>query len=117
MKGAGCCCPALSSMRAAVPACRAEKSFTHRHLCEFTGLDMEMAIDRHYAEAMDVIDRLFVYMFSGLNGRCSAPHPLAAPLADHALVSHAELPQSDAAGRPACAESLEEAGTWEGKAR
>jgi hypothetical protein len=51
---------------------RAEKSFTHRHLCEFTGLDMEMAIDRHYGEAMDVIDRLFVYMFSGLNSRCSA---------------------------------------------
>ena len=55
--------------------CRAEKSFTHRHLCEFTGLDMEMAIDRHYGEAMDVIDRLFVYMFNGLNGRCSALSP------------------------------------------
>ena len=26
--------------------CRAEKSFTHRHLCEFTGLDFEMTIDR-----------------------------------------------------------------------
>lgn len=24
------------------PVFRAEKSFTHRHLCEFTGLDMEM---------------------------------------------------------------------------
>ena len=54
---------------------RAEKSFTHRHLCEFTGLDMEMAIERHYSEAMDVVDRLFVYMFNGLNARCSARSP------------------------------------------
>ena len=50
--------------------CRAEKSFTHRHLCEFTGLDAEMAIDAHYSEVMDVIDRLFVYMFNGIASRC-----------------------------------------------
>ena len=52
--------------------CRAEKSFTHRHLCEFTGLDAEMAIDAHYSEVMDVIDRLFVYMFNGIASRCGA---------------------------------------------
>ena len=50
--------------------CRAEKSFTHRHLCEFTGLDLEMAINEHYNEVLDVLDRLFVYMFSGLKSRC-----------------------------------------------
>ena len=49
--------------------CRAENSFTHRHLCEFTGLDFEMAINEHYSEVMDVIDKLFVYIFNGLNAK------------------------------------------------
>ena len=48
------------------PVFRAEKSFTHRHLCEFVGLDFEMAIKEHYFEILDVIDDLFVYMFDGL---------------------------------------------------
>lgn len=30
--------------------CRAENSYTHRHMCEFTGLDFEMAIYEHYFE-------------------------------------------------------------------
>jgi aspartyl/asparaginyl-tRNA synthetase len=33
-----------------VTTCRAENSYTHRHLCEFTGLDFEMAIYEHYFE-------------------------------------------------------------------
>lgn len=33
------------------PVFRAENSNTHRHLCEFTGLDFEMAIHEHYFEA------------------------------------------------------------------
>lgn len=32
------------------PVFRAEDSFTHRHLCEFTGLDVEMRINKHYSE-------------------------------------------------------------------
>lgn len=32
------------------PVFRAEDSFTHRHLCEFTGLDVEMEINEHYSE-------------------------------------------------------------------
>jgi aspartyl/asparaginyl-tRNA synthetase len=32
------------------PVFRAEDSHTHRHLCEFTGLDMEMQIYEHYYE-------------------------------------------------------------------
>lgn len=32
------------------PVFRAEKSFTHRHLCEFVGLDLEMAFKEHYHE-------------------------------------------------------------------
>ncbi|KAB2614438.1 aspartate--tRNA ligase [Pyrus ussuriensis x Pyrus communis] len=31
---------------------RAEDSFTHRHLCEFTCLDVEMEIKRHYFDVM-----------------------------------------------------------------
>jgi len=36
------------------PVFRAENSFTHRHMCEFTGLDMEMCINENYHEIMDV---------------------------------------------------------------
>ncbi|KAF8315422.1 aspartyl-tRNA synthetase, cytoplasmic [Clavulina sp. PMI_390] len=45
------------------PVFRAEHSNTHRHLCEFTGLDIEMAIDLDYHEAMDVIDGMLKHMF------------------------------------------------------
>lgn len=51
------------------PVFRAENSNTHRHLCEFTGLDMEMNIKEHYNEVLDVLDDLFVNMFDGLNER------------------------------------------------
>lgn len=53
--------------------CRREKSLTNRHLCEFTGLDFEMAIDWHYSEVLDVMDRLFVHMFSSLQSNCGLP--------------------------------------------
>jgi aspartyl-tRNA synthetase len=36
------------------PVFRAEDSNTHRHLCEFTGMDFEMAIYEHYYEVLDV---------------------------------------------------------------
>ncbi|XP_058222105.1 aspartate--tRNA ligase 2, cytoplasmic-like isoform X2 [Rhododendron vialii] len=52
------------------PVFRAEDSFTHRHLCEFTGLDVEMEIKEHYSEVMDIVDRLFVALFDSLNERC-----------------------------------------------
>ncbi|XP_022857457.1 aspartate--tRNA ligase 2, cytoplasmic-like [Olea europaea var. sylvestris] len=52
------------------PVFRAEDSFTHRHLCEFTGLDVEMEIKEHYSEVMDIVDRLFVTMFDSLNDTC-----------------------------------------------
>lgn len=34
------------------PVFRAEDSFTHRHLCEFVGLDVEMEIKEHYSEVL-----------------------------------------------------------------
>eukprot|EP00262_Sarcandra_glabra_P007157 TRINITY_DN1976_c0_g2_i1.p1 TRINITY_DN1976_c0_g2~~TRINITY_DN1976_c0_g2_i1.p1 ORF type:complete len:556 (-),score=89.37 TRINITY_DN1976_c0_g2_i1:221-1888(-) len=52
------------------PVFRAEDSFTHRHLCEFTGLDVEMEIKEHYFEVIDIVDRLFVTMFDSLNEKC-----------------------------------------------
>ena len=48
------------------PVFRAEKSFTHRHLCEFVGLDLEMEIKESYYEIMDVIGELFKSIFKGL---------------------------------------------------
>lgn len=51
------------------PVFRAEKSHTRRHLCEFTGLDLEMAINDHYMEALEVIHDVFKHIFSGLETR------------------------------------------------
>ncbi|PRP77849.1 hypothetical protein PROFUN_14137 [Planoprotostelium fungivorum] len=51
------------------PVFRAENSFTHRHLCEFVGLDMEMAFNEHYHEVVDLLGELFVYIFEGLQSR------------------------------------------------
>ncbi|CEM00869.1 unnamed protein product [Vitrella brassicaformis CCMP3155] len=53
------------------PVFRAENSFTYRHLCEFTGLDMEMTFNFHYYEVLDVLEKMFLYIFKGLNERCA----------------------------------------------
>jgi len=52
------------------PVFRAENSQTRRHLCEFTGFDLEMVINEHYNECLDIFDKLFVFIFDGLNERC-----------------------------------------------
>lgn len=49
------------------PVFRAEQSHTSRHLCEFVGLDFEMAIAEHYDEAMDVLEQVLVSTFDALN--------------------------------------------------
>lgn len=51
------------------PVFRAEDSNTNRHLCEFTGLDMEMTIKEHYFEVLDVLGNMFVYIFENLEKR------------------------------------------------
>ncbi|KAF9579611.1 aspartate--tRNA ligase dps1 [Lunasporangiospora selenospora] len=51
---------------------RAENSFTHRHMTEFIGLDMEMAFEEHYHEILEVFDELFVYIFKGLETEYAA---------------------------------------------
>lgn len=49
---------------------RAENSNTHRHLTEYTGLDLEMAIDEHYHEVIRVLDVVFKSIFRGIYERC-----------------------------------------------
>lgn len=51
------------------PVFRAENSNTNRHLCEFTGLDMEMVIKEHYFEVLDMLANMFVYIFENLDKR------------------------------------------------
>jgi aspartyl-tRNA synthetase len=51
------------------PVFRAEKSHTRRHLCEFTGLDLEMAITDSYLETLHLIHGLFKHIFQGLETR------------------------------------------------
>mmetsp|Transcript_23318 Transcript_23318/g.17748 ORF Transcript_23318/g.17748 Transcript_23318/m.17748 type:complete len:107 (+) Transcript_23318:201-521(+) len=51
------------------PVFRAEDSNTNRHLCEFTGLDVEMEIKQHYFEVLDVMASMFVHIFKGLATR------------------------------------------------
>nr|OQO23386.1 hypothetical protein B0A51_12809 [Rachicladosporium sp. CCFEE 5018] len=48
------------------PVFRAENSNTHRHLTEFTGLDLEMEIDEHYHEILRTLDSTFKAIFSHL---------------------------------------------------
>lgn len=50
---------------------RAEDSNTHRHLCEFVGMDIEMCFYEHYHEVLAVIGGMFVHMFKGLQEQCA----------------------------------------------
>ena len=51
------------------PVFRAENSNTHRHMTEFIGLDLEMAIEEHYHEVMGVLEDLMLFIFKELNVR------------------------------------------------
>jgi len=51
------------------PVFRAEDSNTNRHLCEFTGLDMEMEFKDHYFECLDVLGEMMVFMCKNLKKR------------------------------------------------
>lgn len=53
------------------PVFRAEDSNTHRHLTEFIGLDLEMTIDEHYHEVMEMLDGMFLSIFKGLRQKYS----------------------------------------------
>ncbi|KAG7663461.1 DPS1 [[Candida] subhashii] len=51
------------------PVFRAENSNTHRHMTEFTGLDLEMAFEEHYDEVLEVLEELFMFIFTELKER------------------------------------------------
>ncbi len=51
------------------PVFRAEDSNTQRHLTEFVGLDLEMTIEEHYHEVLELLDGLFKHLFKGLKER------------------------------------------------
>jgi|EP00161_Ancyromonas_sigmoides_P002427 nondiscriminating aspartyl-tRNA synthetase len=51
---------------------RAENANTHRHLCEFVGLDLEMEIVSHYQEVLDTFGALFAYIFDKINANFGA---------------------------------------------
>jgi len=51
------------------PVFRAENSNTRRHLCEFTGLDLEMGIKDHYMETLEVVHEMMKHIFMGLETR------------------------------------------------
>ncbi|QLG73487.1 hypothetical protein HG535_0E05710 [Zygotorulaspora mrakii] len=53
------------------PVFRAENSNTHRHMTEFTGLDLEMTFEEHYHEVLDTLSELFVFIFTELKKRYS----------------------------------------------
>ena len=76
------------------PVFRAEQSHSRRHLCEFTGLDMEMGIKEHYSEVFPVVHHVFKTIFEGLEqtyerelAECRAQFPSEPPvLGDEVLV-------------------------------
>lgn len=51
------------------PVFRAENSNTHRHMTEFTGLDLEMTFEEHYDEVLAVLSDLFIFIFTELKHR------------------------------------------------
>ncbi|KAI9029371.1 hypothetical protein DFJ74DRAFT_482707 [Hyaloraphidium curvatum] len=67
-----CICADFERVYEIAPVFRAENSFTHRHMTEFVGLDLEMAFQEHYHEVLDIFDQMFVYIFEGLKTRYAA---------------------------------------------
>jgi len=52
------------------PVFRAENSFTHRHLCEFTGADIEMVFKDHYHEVLEYVFKMLTYIFDSIEKDC-----------------------------------------------
>ncbi|KAK4229563.1 tRNA synthetases class II-domain-containing protein [Podospora fimiseda] len=53
------------------PVFRAENSNTPRHMTEFTGMDLEMEINKHYHEALDIIEGVLLHILRSLPERCA----------------------------------------------
>ena len=61
-----CICADMERVFEVGPVFRSELSFTHRHLTEFVGLDLEMSFKEHYHEVLDVLEGLFIHIFKGI---------------------------------------------------
>lgn len=77
---------------------RAEDSNTHRHLTEFTGLDLEMAFQYHYHEVMLTIGDLFTEIFKGLRDQYVASNSVKGLVEMGVFV---QVQPGNWAGRPA----------------
>eukprot|EP00817_Percolomonadidae_sp_ATCC50343_P004021 CAMPEP_0117419668 /NCGR_PEP_ID=MMETSP0758-20121206/1179_1 /TAXON_ID=63605 /ORGANISM="Percolomonas cosmopolitus, Strain AE-1 (ATCC 50343)" /LENGTH=425 /DNA_ID=CAMNT_0005200861 /DNA_START=308 /DNA_END=1585 /DNA_ORIENTATION=- len=65
------------------PVFRAENSNTHRHLTEFVGLDMEMTIDHHYHEVLEMLNDMFVSIFEHLDATMGKQKEIIAQQYEH----------------------------------
>ncbi|KNH04497.1 aspartyl-tRNA synthetase [Perkinsela sp. CCAP 1560/4] len=54
------------------PVFRAENTNTYRHLCEFMGVDLEMIIQSHYYEVLNLAEELFFAIFDRIYAECGA---------------------------------------------
>ncbi|KAG9230887.1 putative aspartyl-tRNA synthetase, cytoplasmic [Amylocarpus encephaloides] len=70
---------------------RAEDSNTPRHLTEYTGLDLEMALEEHYHEALDIIDGMFKNLWQGIYDRYSREIELISHFYPHEKVEWLEV--------------------------
>lgn len=69
-KQQACACGGLNRVFEIGPVFRAEDSNTHRHLCEFVGLDFESVIVEDYTEVLELLGGVLVHIFDGLNAKC-----------------------------------------------
>ncbi|KFA64004.1 hypothetical protein S40285_05495 [Stachybotrys chlorohalonatus IBT 40285] len=53
------------------PVFRAENSNTPRHMTEFTGLDMEMEIQKSHIEVLEMLEGVLLHIFRNLKERCA----------------------------------------------
>jgi nondiscriminating aspartyl-tRNA synthetase len=72
------------------PVFRAEDSNTPRHLTEYTGLDLEMALEYHYHEALDIIDGMFKNLWQGIYDRYQPEIDLISQFYPHEKVTWLE---------------------------
>jgi nondiscriminating aspartyl-tRNA synthetase len=72
------------------PVFRAEDSNTPRHLTEYTGLDLEMALEEHYYEALDIIDGMFKNLWQGIYDRYTPEIELISQFYPHEKVQWLE---------------------------
>lgn len=73
------------------PVFRAEDSNTPRHLTEYIGLDLEMALEEHYHEALTIIDGMFKNLWQGIYDRYQPEIDLISHFYPHEKVQWLEV--------------------------